>query len=173
MRQCGENKLTDAGCRRTLWSGLLLRLTLVLKVTTESGRHLNHTQIRTLSACRMTLLDSCSVRHFGELAKFFFPTHPHQFSLHALSTCRSAFIASSERTGERPLLSSERTGERPLPLRNSAVQHFGFACTCICLPFILLYFTFESVVSERHAHRLQRLKQIDQQVRSHPLEAVR
>ena len=46
----------------------LLRLTLVLKVTTDSGRHLNHTQIRTLSACRMTLLDSCSVRHFGELA---------------------------------------------------------------------------------------------------------
>ena len=50
----------------------LLRLTLVLKVTTDSGRHLNHTQIRTLSACRMTLLDSCSVRHFGELAKFSF-----------------------------------------------------------------------------------------------------
>ena len=141
---------------------LLLRLTLVLKVTTDSGRHLNHTQIRTLSACRMTLLDSCSVRHFGESAKFFFPTHPHQFSLHALSTCRSAFLASSE-----------RTGKRPLPLRNSAVQLFGFACICICLPFILLYFTFESVVSERHAHRLQRLKQIDQQVRSHPLEAVR
>ncbi|CAJ1450528.1 unnamed protein product [Effrenium voratum] len=55
----------------------LWRLTLVLKVTTDSGRHLNHTQIRTLSACRMTLLDSCSVRHFGELAKFFFffPTY--------------------------------------------------------------------------------------------------
>ena len=109
-----------------------------------------------------------SPRTFAHLAclhcalVIFFPTHPHQFSLHALSTCRSAFIASSE-----------RTGERPLPLRNSAVQHFGFACTCICLPFILLYFTFESVVSERHAHRLQRLKQIDQQVRSHPLEAVR
>ena len=54
----------------------VLRLTLVLKVTTDSGRHLNHTQIRTLSACRMTLLDSCSVRHFGELAKFFFSDLP-------------------------------------------------------------------------------------------------
>ena len=77
-----KNKLTDAGCRRTLWSGLLLRLTLVLKVTTDSGRHLNHTQIRTLSACRMTLLDSCSVRHFGELAKFSFP--PTLTSFHCM-----------------------------------------------------------------------------------------
>ena len=50
----------------------------MLKVTTDSGRHLNHTQIRTLSACRMTLLDSCSVRHFGSSQIFFLfrPTCP-------------------------------------------------------------------------------------------------